>query len=198
MLKKSSLYALRALPPPSSPLGGQKKIINSRGGGGGGSVAPLTDDRKQTLRSANFWQFVPKYININVKMSWTWVPKISTCNWIPLVQTKFNPTRIEKLTTPSGILSGPGRGQSKNCFGRSWLDFQYNIVSERILTLRVIDFEGLVYKGMIYWLVDLAGQAGKVGFCGVVATINCVVTQEIWRITRTLLYSAPALLLHFL
>ena len=82
----------------------------------------------------------------------------------------------------------------KNCFGRSWLDFQYNIVSERILTLRVIDFEGLVYKGMIYWLVDLAGQAGKVGFCGVVATINCVVTQEIWRITRTLLCSAPALL----
>ena len=119
---------------------------------------------------------------------------MSTCNRIPLVQVEFNPTRIEKLTTLSGILSGPGRGQGKNCFGRSWLDFQYNIVSERILTLRVIDFEGLVYKGMIYWLVDLAGQAGKVGFCGVVATINCVVTQEIWRITRTLLCSAPALL----
>ena len=173
-------YAHFHLPLP--PLADRKKSLTARGEEG----------------SANFWQFVPKYININVKMSWTWVPKISTCNRIPLVQTKFNPTRIEKLTTPSGILSGPGRGQSKNCFGRSWLDFQYNIVSERILTLRVIDFEGLVYKGMIYWLVDLAGQAGKVGFCGVVATINCVVTQEIWRITRTLLCSAPARLLHFL
>ena len=43
---------------------------------------------------------------------------------------------------------------------------------------------------MIYWLVDLAGQAGKASFC-VVATINCVVTQEIWRITG----GGPALLL---